>query len=95
VPTSGQKLILGLLAIITLEVVPFRWYALLPALLSFVNASWKSCSVRVFSTACDHALNTSILSKWRPFSFIFNRGSREKKCEWGVTVMLFLVKIPG
>jgi hypothetical protein len=32
----------------------------------------------VFSTACDSDLNTSVVSKWRPFSFIFNRGNREK-----------------
>jgi hypothetical protein len=35
--------------------------------------------VRAFSTACDYAFITSILSKWRPFSFIFNRGNIEKK----------------
>jgi hypothetical protein len=34
---SGQKLILGLLATITLEVVPFRVYAPLAALLSFLK----------------------------------------------------------
>jgi hypothetical protein len=38
---------------IALEVVPFRSYATFPALLPFSDASWKSCSVRVFSTACD------------------------------------------
>jgi hypothetical protein len=32
--------------------------------------------VRVFSTVCDSALITSIVSKWRFFSFIFNQGNR-------------------
>jgi hypothetical protein len=30
--------------------------------------------VGVFSTACDSASNTSVVSKWRPF----NQGNREK-----------------
>jgi hypothetical protein len=34
---SGQKLTLGLLAIITLEVVPFCTYAPLPVLLPFLK----------------------------------------------------------
>jgi hypothetical protein len=53
----------------------------------FFNASWKSCSVRVFITACDSA---SIVSKWRLFSFIFNReteksrvgGGQQSCCLW-------------
>jgi hypothetical protein len=47
-PLSGQKLALGILAIITLEVVPFQ------ALLPFLTASWKSCPMRVFSTIYLH-----------------------------------------
>jgi hypothetical protein len=42
---SGQKLTLGLLAIISLEVVPFCAYTPFPVLLPFLNVSWKSCSV--------------------------------------------------
>jgi hypothetical protein len=38
-----------------------------------------SCSVTVFSIACDSASITSIVSNWRPFSFIFNRRNRGKK----------------
>jgi hypothetical protein len=30
----------------------------------YVLASWKLCSVRVFSTACDSATITSVVSKW-------------------------------
>jgi hypothetical protein len=41
----------------------------------FLNASWKSCSVKVFSTTFSSA---SIVSKWRPFSFIFKQAYREK-----------------
>jgi hypothetical protein len=54
-----------LLATITLEAVPFHVYALFSALLPLFNASWKSCSVRVFSTTCNSASITSIVSKWR------------------------------
>jgi hypothetical protein len=34
--------------------------------------------VRVFITACDSASIISTVSKWRPFSFIFNRRNRIK-----------------
>jgi hypothetical protein len=44
-----SKLTLDLLATITLEAVPFRVYALIPALLPFLNASWKPCSVWVIN----------------------------------------------
>jgi hypothetical protein len=36
--------------------------------------------MRVFSTACDSASITSIVSKWRPLSFILNQGNRNP--EW-------------
>jgi hypothetical protein len=50
-----------------------------------------SCSLRVFSNACNSASITSVTSKWRPFSFIFYRGNTN--VGWvGETVMLFLVK---
>jgi hypothetical protein len=47
---------------------------------AILNASWKSCSVRVFSTASVSASITSVVSKWWLFSFILNRGNR--KVEW-------------
>jgi hypothetical protein len=31
----------------------------------------------MFSTACDSASITSVVSKWQPFSFILNRGNRK------------------
>jgi hypothetical protein len=67
---SGQKLILGLIAAITLEVVSFRMYAPFPAFSHFLNASEKSCSVRVntpldarenYGNALDLALHLSRL----------------------------------
>jgi hypothetical protein len=48
----SKKLTLGLLATITLEVVPFGAYVQFLVLLAFLNAARKSCSVRAFSTAC-------------------------------------------
>jgi hypothetical protein len=49
---SSQKLNFGLLSTINFGVVPFLAYALFPALLPFLNASWKSCFVGMFSTTC-------------------------------------------
>jgi hypothetical protein len=40
--SPGQKQSLGLLANITLEVVPFRAYAPFQALGPFLNESWKT-----------------------------------------------------
>jgi hypothetical protein len=54
-----------------------------PALLPFLNASWKPCSVRVFSTDCNSLSISSTESKWWPFSFIFNRINRENKVGGG------------
>jgi hypothetical protein len=71
---SGQKLTFGLLTTITLEVIPFRPYAPLPALLPF-----KYIVEVVFCEGgCDSASITLLVSKWRPFSCILNRGNREK-----------------
>jgi hypothetical protein len=69
-----KKVALGLLATIALGVVAFCAYAPFPALLPI----WKSCFVTLFSTACDSASITSVVSKWQSFSFIFNQGNREK-----------------
>jgi hypothetical protein len=59
--SSGQKLTLGLLATITIEVAHFRTCASFPVLLPFLNTSMDSCSVRVLSTACDSASIISIV----------------------------------
>jgi hypothetical protein len=111
---SGQKLSLGLLATISLEVVPFRAYALFHALLPSTSrfldtdicllllmwevpthASWMSCSVRVFSTDYDPAPITSIVSKWRPFNFNFNRGNRKVWWVEDDSYIVFCKKFPG
>jgi hypothetical protein len=34
--------------------------------------------MRLFSTACDSASIPQILSKWRPFSFTFNRANSKE-----------------
>jgi hypothetical protein len=60
----------------------------------FLNASWKSCSVRVFSIACDSATITSIVSKWRPFNFIFNRRNRESRMGKGRQPCWFSTNFP-
>jgi hypothetical protein len=54
----------------------------------FLNASWKSCYLRVFSTACDSAQTTSVVSEW--FIFIFSWETEK----WETTVMLFLWEMP-
>jgi hypothetical protein len=88
---SDQKLTLGLLATITLEVVPFRAHPPFPVLLPFLNASWEV----VFCEGVQHRLRVCLdhlnCVKWRPFSFITNRGHRI--VGWvGTKVMLLLVR---
>jgi hypothetical protein len=39
--------------------------------------------VRVFSTACDSASGTSVVSKLSPFSFIFNCANRGNRVDGG------------
>jgi hypothetical protein len=39
-------------------------------------------SVRVFSTACDSASITSIVTKWRPFSFSFLQSGKQRSVGW-------------
>jgi hypothetical protein len=70
---SGQKLTFGLLASITLNIVPFHANAPFPALLLFLNASWKLCSMRVFSTACDYLDHFNCV-KMVAFHFYFQSG---------------------
>jgi hypothetical protein len=59
---SGQKLTLCPPDTIALEVEPLHVYAPLQHFSHFLNASWKWCSVRVFSTASDSA-------NWATISF--------------------------
>jgi hypothetical protein len=48
--------------------------------------------VKVVSISYDAASITSFVSKWRPFNFIFNWGTREIWGGKGTKIMLFLVK---
>jgi hypothetical protein len=90
-PTISSKKFC-LLATITSEVVPFHAYPPFPALRHCLNATWKVCTLRVFSISC--VLPWSLqMCRWWPFSFIFNWGNRKISgaCrEWGggMTVML-------
>jgi hypothetical protein len=91
---SGQKVTLDLLAAIILKVVHFHMYTLFPVVLQFLNASWKSCSMRVFSSACNSASITSFVSKWRPFSSIFNRRNRKVRRVGDNRHIVFYKKFP-
>jgi hypothetical protein len=93
-PLSLHKLNLGLLTTIALEVVPFLTYAPFPALLSFLNASWKSCSVRLSSTACDSVSMPSVI-KMAAFQFYIHSGEHRKVgCVGANSHAFFLSKSP-
>jgi hypothetical protein len=62
------------MATITLEVVHFRAHLPFPALLPFLKCILEVVFCFMLSTVCDSASITSVVSKWRPFSFIFNWG---------------------
>jgi hypothetical protein len=68
------------MATIAFKVGPFRMYAPFPTLLPFLNTSWKSCSVRVFSTACDSASISSVV-KIMTFQF-YLQPEKQKKVGW-------------
>jgi hypothetical protein len=79
------------------EVVPFCMYAWLSLLLPFLNKSWKSCSVRVFSTICNSASITSNVWKWQPsFQFYFQSG-KQRTVGWMAedSHVVFDKKFPG
>jgi hypothetical protein len=74
---SGQKPTLGLLATITLEVAPYQVCAPFPALLPVFKCILEVVFVTVLSTGCYSASITSFVSKWLPFSFIFDQENRK------------------
>jgi hypothetical protein len=86
--SSGQKLILGLLATITLKVVPFHAYSPFPALLPFFKCILESWSVRVFGTACNSA---SSCVKMAASQFCLQQG-KQRKVGGGLQSYCFLVK---
>jgi hypothetical protein len=52
--------------------------------------------MRVFSTACDSASFISVVSKWRPFSFIFDKENKGKVgLVENVSHVVFGQKFPG
>jgi hypothetical protein len=81
---SGKKIILALLVTIALPC-----FCTVPSTCHFLNASWKPCIMRVFR-ACDSASITLIVSKWQPFSFVFNQGNRESRVGRGWQSPFFL-----
>jgi hypothetical protein len=70
----------------------------LPCLCAVPSASGiLKCVVEVvFCEGIQHSLRFCLdhltVSKWRPFSLIFNQGNRENYSGWGTTVILFLLK---
>jgi hypothetical protein len=96
---SGQKLTLGLLATITLEVFQFRAYAPFPALMPFLSASWKSCSVmKVFSTACDMPRSTEFCQNGGLSRLSVYRKSEKQRIRVGggrQSCVVFGKKFPG
>jgi hypothetical protein len=76
-PAIWSELTLGLLATIILKLFPFCQYVLFPLLLQFFKCILEVVFCEGFSTACDSASVTSVVSKWRPFSFVFGRGNRK------------------
>jgi hypothetical protein len=59
----GQRLTLGLLTTVTLEVVPFRPYALFPVPLPFFKCILE---ILLYDSA------SIVVSKWQFFSFLFD-----------------------
>jgi hypothetical protein len=86
---SGQRLILGLLATTTLEVVPFRAFTSPPAPLPF----FKCFLEVVFYEGVQHCLLSHLSCvKMAAFQFYFQSG-KQRIVGWMVTtVMLRLVK---
>jgi hypothetical protein len=88
---SGQKLALGLLASITLKVVPFQAYAPFPALAAFLK-----CILEVlFCEGVQHCLQFSLdhpsCVKMAAFQLYLQSGKQREEGWFGTTVMLFLV----
>jgi hypothetical protein len=88
--SSGQKLTLGLLTTITLEVVPFHVYAPFLALLPF----FKCMAEVVFCESIQHCLRFCLdhLNSVKMAAFQFQSSIGETENWVGITVMLFLVK---
>jgi hypothetical protein len=89
---SGQKLTLGLLATITLEVVPFYTYTLFPALLPFLKCILEVVffdGVQHHLQFCLDHLNCAVMEAYQ---FYLQSGKQRKVGCVRMKVMLFLVK---
>jgi hypothetical protein len=74
---SCQRLTLGLLATITLEVVPFHAYALLLELMSFFKCILEVMFCESVQHVCDSVSIISVVSELRLFQFYLRRGKQE------------------
>jgi hypothetical protein len=79
---SGQKLTLGLLATITLEVVPFRAYVPFPALLSFFKFILEVLLFKGAQHCLRFCLNHLNYIKMVAFQFYLRSGN-QGTVEWG------------
>jgi hypothetical protein len=93
---SGQKLTLGLLATISLKVVPFHAYAPFPALMQF----FKCILEAVFCESVQHRLQFCLdhhsCVKMSTFQFYLQLG-KQRKVGWvgGNSHVVFSQKFPG
>jgi hypothetical protein len=93
---SGQKLTLSLLAIIALEVVPFRAYAPFPARLPFLNASLEVVFCEGVQHRLQFCLDHLIYIKMAALHFHLQSVKQKSKMSMGRQSCCFLVKkIPG
>jgi hypothetical protein len=75
---SGRKLTLGLLATITLEVVPFRAYAPFPALLSFFKCNLEVVFCEGVQYRLRFYLDRHNCVKMAAFQFYLQSGKQKK-----------------
>jgi hypothetical protein len=78
---SGQKVTLGLLATITLEVVPFRAYELFPMLLQFFKGLLEVVSCESVQHRLQFCLDHLSCVKMAAFKFYFQLG-KPRKVRW-------------
>jgi hypothetical protein len=88
----GQKLTLGLLATITLEVVLIRAYAPFPALLSFFKCILEVVFCGSIQRRLRFCFDQLSCVKMAAFQLYLQSG-KQKSRAMETTVMLFLVKI--
>jgi hypothetical protein len=90
---SGQKLTLGLVTNIAPKIFPFRAYATFQALLPFFKVILEV--VFCEDVRAPSALIATIVSKRRPFGFIFNWGNRKLRLAQDNSHVVFGKNFPG